>query len=39
LLKELYPNVAEISSVLTEAGELVRIFEKIRATMRTKAIQ
>ena len=39
LLKELYPNVAEISPVLTEAGELVCIFDKIRATMRSKSIQ
>ena len=29
LLKELYPNVAEISPVLIEAGELVRIFDSI----------
>ena len=39
LLKELYPNVAEISPFLIEAGEIVRIFDKIRATMRTKAMQ
>ena len=39
LLKELYPNVAEISPVLIEAREIVRIFDKIRATMRTKAMQ
>jgi hypothetical protein len=39
LLKELYPNVAEISPVLIEAGELVRIFDKIRVTMRSKPIQ
>ena len=39
LLKELYPNVAEISPVLIEAGELVRIFDKIRVTMRSKSIQ
>ena len=35
LLKELYPNIAEISPILVEAGELVRIFDKIRATMRS----
>ncbi len=39
LLKELYPNVAEISPFLIEAGEIVRIFDKIRATMRAKAMQ
>ena len=39
LLKELHPNVAEISPFLIEAGEIVRIFDKIRATMRTKAMQ
>ena len=39
LLKELYPNVADISPFLIEAGEIVRIFDKSRATMRTKAIQ
>ena len=39
LLKELYPNVAEISPVLIEAGELVCIFDKIRVTMRSKSIQ
>ena len=36
LLKELYPTILEISPVLTEAGELVRIFDKIRLTMRSK---
>ena len=39
LLKELYPNVAEISPFLIEVGEIMRIFDKIRATMRTKAMQ
>lgn len=39
LLKELYSNVAVISPVLIEAGELVRIFDKIRATMRSKSIK
>lgn len=34
LLKELSPNVSEISQVLIEAGELVRIFDKIRLTIR-----
>lgn len=36
LLKELYPTILEISPALTEAGELVRIFDKIRLTMRSK---
>ena len=30
LLKELYPDVAEIEPTRVEAGELVRIFDKIR---------
>ena len=34
LLKELYPDVSEIIPALIEAGELVRIFDKIRLTMR-----
>ena len=38
LLKELYSNVAVISPVLIEAGELVRILDKIRATVRSKSI-
>ena len=36
LLKELYPDVSEIIPALIEAGELVRIFDKIRLTMRNK---
>ena len=34
LLKELYSDVSEIIPALIEAGELVRIFDKIRLTMR-----
>ena len=37
LLKELYPNVSEIAPVLVEVGELVRIFDKIRLTMRNQS--
>jgi len=33
LLRELYPEVAEIAPVLVEAGELTRVFDKIRRTM------
>ena len=33
LLHELYPEVAEVAPVLTEAGELTRVFDKIRRTM------
>ena len=36
LLKELYSDVSEIIPALIEAGELVRIFDKIRLTMRNK---
>ena len=36
LLKELYPNISEISQILIEARELLCIFDKIRATMRNK---
>lgn len=36
LLNELYPTVSEIKPALAEAGELVRIFDKIRLTMRNK---
>jgi len=34
LLKELYPEVAETESACAEAGELVRIFDKIRYSAR-----
>ena len=33
LLHELYPQVEEVASVLAEAGELTRVFDKIRRTM------
>ena len=33
LLHELYPQVKEVASVLAEAGELTRVFDKIRRTM------
>jgi len=33
LLRELYPDVAEVLPVLSEAGELTRVFDKIRRTM------
>jgi len=33
LLHDLYPEVAEIAPVLVEAGELTRVFDKIRRTM------
>ncbi len=33
LLHELYPQVKEVTSVLAEAGELTRVFDKIRRTM------
>ena len=33
LLHELYPQVKEVGSVLAEAGELTRVFDKIRRTM------
>ena len=36
LLKELYPGVEGLSTALAEAGELTRIFDKIRRTMGTK---
>ena len=36
LLRELYPEVAEIGPALAEAGELLRIFDKIRLTLRNK---
>ena len=36
LLRELYPEVAEIGPALAEAGELLRIFDKIRLTLRKK---
>lgn len=36
LLRELYPEISEISPALTEAGELLRIFDKIRLTLRNK---
>lgn len=36
LLKELYPNISEISQILIEARELLCIFDKIQATMRNK---
>jgi len=34
LLKELYPEVTEIEPARSEAGELVRIFDKIRYSSR-----
>jgi len=34
LLKELYPEVAEIEPARAEAGELVRIFDKVRYSAR-----
>ena len=37
LLKELYSDVSDIVPVLVEAGELVRIFDKIRLTMRNQS--
>ena len=37
LLKELHPDVSEIAPILVEAGELVRIFDKIRLTMRNQS--
>ena len=37
LLKELYPNISEIVPILMEAGELVRVFDKIRLTLRNKS--
>lgn len=39
LLNELYPNIVELSPVLIEAGELVRIFDKIRMTTRGKTMK
>ena len=39
LLNELYPNIVELSPVLIEAGELVRIFDKIRMTTRGKTVK
>jgi len=36
LLRELYPQVPEIEVVRIEAGELVRIFDKIRSTARER---
>ena len=36
LLRELYPEVTEIGPALSEAGELLRIFDKIRLTLRNK---
>ena len=36
LLRELYPEVTEIGPALAEAGELLRIFDKIRLTLRNK---
>ena len=33
LLHELYPEVVEVNPALTEAGELTRVFDKIRRTM------
>ena len=36
LLRELYPEVAEIGPALSEASELLRIFDKIRLTLRNK---
>ena len=36
LLKELCPDVDGLPSALAEAGELTRIFDKIRRTMGTK---
>ena len=37
LLKELYPNISEIVLILMEAGELVRVFDKILLTLRNKS--
>ena len=39
LLNELYPNIVDLSPVLIEAGELVRIFDKIRMTTRGKTVK
>ena len=36
LLNELYPNTAGLYAALAEAGELTRIFDKIRRTMGTQ---
>lgn len=36
LLNELYPNTAGLHAALAEAGELTRIFDKIRRTMGTR---
>ena len=36
LLRELYPEVTKIGPALAEAGELLRIFDKIRLTLRNK---
>lgn len=36
LLKELHPDVADIESIRIEAGELVRIFDKIRYSSRVR---
>ena len=35
LLAALYPEVEEIKAALSEAGELVRVFDKIRYSVRT----
>ncbi|MDO5317508.1 MAG: four helix bundle protein [bacterium] len=36
LLNELYPGVEGIAGVLSEAGELTRIFDKVRRTIAAK---